>query len=108
MKDIRVAAVQFEHAAGDKQANLAKIRASVEQAAAREVRLIAFPECCITGYWFLRDLSREDLTALAESVPDGPSSQTLMVLAKRCEMTIGAGLVEKAGDVSAAYTPPGS
>jgi len=96
--DIRVASVQFEHAAGDKQANLAKIRAFVEQAASREVQLIAFPECCITGYWFLRDLSREELGVLAEPVPEGPSSQALMALAKRCEMTVGAGLVETAAD----------
>jgi len=98
--DIRVASVQFEHAAGDKQANLAKIRAFVEQAASREVQLIAFPECCITSYWFLRDLSREELGVLAEPVPEGPSSQALMALAKRCEMTVGAGLVEMAGDGS--------
>jgi len=98
MMDIRVASVQFEHAAGDKQANLAKIRAFVEQAASREVQLIAFPECCITGYWFLRDLSREELGVLAEPVPEGPSSQALMALAKRCEMTVGAGLVETAAD----------
>ena len=31
MKKIRVAAVQMEHAAGDKQANLAKVRAFVEK-----------------------------------------------------------------------------
>ncbi len=47
---------------------------------------------------FLRKLSREQLIDLAEPVPDGPSSQALMILAKEHKMTVGAGLVEKADD----------
>jgi predicted amidohydrolase len=94
MKKIRVAAVQMEHAAGDKQANLAKVRAFVEKAAKRNVELIIFPECCLTGYWFLRNLARDQLVKLAEPVFDGPSSQALLDLAKGHNMTVGAGLVE--------------
>ncbi len=94
MRNIRVAAVQFEHAPGDKAANLGKIRHFVEQAADQGVEIIAFPECCITGYWFLRRLSHAELTALAEPVPDGPSSQELLRLAQRYGMTVGAGLIE--------------
>jgi len=94
MQDIRVAAVQFEHAAGDKEANFHKIRRFVRQAAEQDVQIIAFPECCITGYWFLRKLPREELLALAEPVPDGPSSRTLLALARQYSMTIGAGLIE--------------
>jgi predicted amidohydrolase len=98
MRNIRVASVQFEHAAGDKQANLAKIENFVRQAASQGVELIICPECCITGYWFLRRLTREEVRSLAEPVFDGPSSQALMALAKEHNMTIGAGLVEIAGD----------
>jgi predicted amidohydrolase len=98
MKNIRVASVQFEHAAGDKQANFNKIRDFVEKAARQRVEMVAFPECCITGYWHLRRLSREELTALAEPVFDGLSSQTLVSLAKAYKMTIGAGLIEIADD----------
>jgi len=98
MKNIRVAAVQYEHTSGDKQANFKKIRMFVEQAAKLDVELIVFPECCITGYWFLRKLSREELTALAEPVFDGQSSRELRSLAQTCHMTIGAGLVEIASD----------
>lgn len=94
MKDVRVAAVQLEHKAGDKQANLDKVRGFVEHAAAQNVELIVFPECCITGYWFLRKLSREELLKLAEPVSDGPSSQVLMELARKHNMTVGAGLIE--------------
>lgn len=98
MQNIRAAAVQFEHVAGDKRANLGKVRQFVEQAAREQVQLILFPECCITGYWFLRHLSRRELAELAEPVFDGPSSQELIALAKQHGMSVGAGLVEAAED----------
>ena len=94
MRDIRVAAVQFEHAAGDKQANLAKITDFTARAARQGAEIVAFPECCITGYWWLRELSREQLVELAEPVFDGPSCLRLIELAGRHEVTVGAGLVE--------------
>jgi predicted amidohydrolase len=94
MRDIRVAAVQFEHAPGDKNTNLGKIRRFVEAASAQSVQVIAFPECCIVGYWFLRKLSTQELHGLAEPVPQGPSSQALLALAHEFGMTIGAGLLE--------------
>jgi predicted amidohydrolase len=98
MKNLRVAAVQLESAPANKRSNLDKIRAFVEQAARQGVEVIAFPECCITGYWFLRHLSRADFAALAEPVFAGPSSQELMALAIENKMTIGAGLIEIAED----------
>ena len=105
MKNIRVATVQIEHAAGDKQANLDKIVSFVKQAARQDVEIAIFPECCITGYWFLRNLSREELTELAEPVFDGPSSQALLSLAKEHGMTIGAGLVEFDALITRAEAP---
>ncbi len=94
MRDVRVAAVQFEHAPGDKAANLAKIRRFVAQAAEQGVQMIVFPECCITGYWHLRHLNRSQLEALAEPIDDGPSSRALLALAREHRVTIGAGLIE--------------
>lgn len=94
MQDIRVAAVQMQHAPGDKGANLAKIRLFTEQAAADNVQIVAFPECCISGYWHLRKLSKAELTELAEPVFDGPSSVFLRKLAEDNGITVGAGLVE--------------
>ncbi|UCG60167.1 MAG: hypothetical protein JSU70_11710 [Phycisphaerales bacterium] len=94
MRDIRVASVQFEHAPAGKAANLGKVERFVAEAAGQGVELIALPECCITGYWFLGELSRDELEALAEPVPAGPSSEALMNMAKQHNMTIGAGLVE--------------
>ncbi|MEY4167956.1 MAG: hypothetical protein RIR52_1780, partial [Acidobacteriota bacterium] len=98
MKNIRVAAVQFEHASGDKDFNLGRIAEFVTAAAAQDVRLITFPEMCITGYWHVRRLSREQIEQLAEPFPDGPSTACLLDLASRHGMTIGAGLIEQAAD----------
>jgi predicted amidohydrolase len=100
MNDLRAAAVQFEPVAGNKQANLSKIAAFVEQAKGQSVDLIAFPECCITGYWFLRNLSRDQLQALAEPAFTGPSSQRLAELSRRHSMTIGVGFIEAGEDGS--------
>jgi len=98
MKDVRAAAAQFEAVQGDKRANLEAVRRFSAQASEQGVQLLCFPECCITGYWFLRKLSREQLAALAEPVFDGPSSWALAELAGRHGMTIGAGLVEAGED----------
>jgi predicted amidohydrolase len=92
---IRAAVVQFEHAAGDFAANFAKIESFTARAASAGVQILAFPECCITGYWFLRHLSREQLDALAETIPQGPSTRRLVDLSRRHNMTIGAGLIER-------------
>jgi len=94
MKDIKVASVQFEHAPGDKQANLDKVRRFTAEAAAQGVELVVFPEMCITGYWFLRDLCRDELLELSESVPDGATTQELLRLAKQHNLSLGAGLLE--------------
>jgi len=88
----------MEHVPSDKAANLGKVRHFVERAARQGVEMIAFPECCLTGYWHLRHLSRRELTDLAEPVPEGPSSQALRALSQEFQMTLGAGLIERAAD----------
>lgn len=93
-RTLRVAAVQMESAAGDKAANFAKIESYLEKAAVQKVELIVFPECCITGYWFIRNLKPLELEQLAEPIFEGASSMRLMALSKRFGMTIGAGLIE--------------
>jgi predicted amidohydrolase len=88
----------MESRPGDKAANFQKLDQFVETAAAQGVRLILFPECCITGYWFIRNLTLEQLAALAEPVPQGPSTRRLVELAQRHDVTVGAGWVEAASD----------
>ncbi len=93
-RSLRVAAVQMESQPGDKAANFAKIEAFVEQAARQGVEMIVFPECCISGYWFMRNLTPAGLAQLAEPIFEGESSQRLLALSRQYGMTIGAGLVE--------------
>jgi len=93
-RTLRVASVQFESSPVDKETNFRKIETFVERAAQQSVRLIVFPECCITGYWFIRNLSLQALEHLAEPIFTGPGSRRLIELAKKYGMTIGAGLVE--------------
>lgn len=98
MKPIRAAAVQFNHRPGDKAWNLARIRHFVAAAAEQSVQLLVFPEMCVTGYWHVRKLDREQITALAEPVPDGDSTRELLRLSAETGITIGAGLVERDAD----------
>ena len=98
MRDIRVATVQFQHEPGNKSYNLDRVRHFVRQASESAVEIIAFPEMCLTGYWHVRKLQREEFEALAEAVPDGPSSQELRRLSGENRMTIGAGLIERGDD----------
>jgi predicted amidohydrolase len=95
VKDIRAGSVQFNHVPGDKEANLRTIGLFARQAADRGVRLLVFPEMCITGYWHVRKLGREDIEALSESVPDGPSTRKLLRLSEQYGLTLGAGLIER-------------
>ena len=95
-RTIRVAAVQMESKPGDKAANFSKIEWFVKQAAAKGVKLIVFPECCITGYWFIRNLTPEGMKNLAEPIFDGESSRGLIGMSQKYQLTIGAGLVEAA------------
>jgi predicted amidohydrolase len=98
VKDIRAGSVQFNHVPGDKEANLRTIGLFARQAANRGVRLLVFPEMCITGYWHVRKLGREDIEALSESVPDGPSTRELLRLSEQFGLTLGAGLIERSKD----------
>lgn len=91
---IRVASVQMESLPGDKESNLATIAAWARAAAGDGARLVVFPECSLTGYWFLRHLSDGALRELAEPVPAGPLVTRLRECSRDLGIGIGAGLVE--------------
>jgi predicted amidohydrolase len=95
---LRVASIQLESQPANKQANFEKVERFVASAAAEGAKLVVFPECCLTGYWFIRNLTVAELSALAEPVPAGPSATRLRDLARQHGITIGAGLVEAGGD----------
>ncbi len=98
MREIRVAAAQFEVRDADKAYNLSVIELLARKAAVQGAELVNFSECCISGYTFLKNLSRAELEALAESVPSGSSTERLAGIARATGMALAAGLVEKEED----------
>lgn len=95
MRDIRVATVQFEHHDDDKPYNLARIRDLTRVAVEQGAEIVSFHECSITAYTYLQHLDREQLTAVAEPVPDGPSVRALTEIAREAGVVVMAGLIEK-------------
>lgn len=98
MENIKIATAQFENRSGDKAYNLQMIDQLAQQAASKGAKVIAFHECSVTGYTFARHLSREQLLAVAELIPDGPSITKLTAIAKKHQIVILAGLFEKDSD----------
>ncbi|MBC3785289.1 nitrilase family protein [Spirosoma utsteinense] len=95
MQNLNVATAQFENASGDKAYNLGIIRELSAQAARQGAQVVAFHECSITGYTFAQHLSKEELLAVAELIPEGDSIQALQQIAADNDIVILAGLFEK-------------
>lgn len=98
MDTYRVASLQMESVPGARTANLAKIDSFAAEAARQGARLMLAPECSVTGYWWMRNLSHDDFAALAEPVPDGPSTRALIAMARRHGISVGAGFIERGED----------
>jgi len=96
--NIKTGTVQFNHKPGDKVYNLQVIADYVKAAASESVKLLVFPEMCISGYWHVIGMERGAIADLAEPVPDGPSIAALKKLSATYDMVIGAGLIESAAD----------
>jgi predicted amidohydrolase len=101
MRDIRVAAAQFEHRNDDKAYNLSRVRELTRLAAEQGAEIVSFHECCLSGYTFLQHLDRAGIAAVAERVPDGPSVRALVEIARESGVVVMAGLVE--GDDSGRF-----
>lgn len=98
MKDIRVATVQFSHRANDKNYNLSIIQSYVEKASKQGVKIIVFPEMCVTGYWHISRLQKSAIDDLSEFIPQGETCQRLLKMSEKHQVSIGAGLIEKDHD----------
>lgn len=98
MQPIKAAAIQFNHRPGDKTYNLNRVSELTAEAASHDVNLAVFPEMCTTGYWHVRNLSREQIEKLAEPISDSPTTHELLQLAEQHRMTIGTGLIEQGED----------
>ncbi|MEE7438402.1 nitrilase family protein [Methylobacterium oryzae] len=92
---IRVSCIQFEPEFGAVDANMARASDLVRAAAAEGGRLIVLPELASTGYVFE---SAAEAAALAEPVPDGPTTRAWAALAAELGVHIVAGIAESAGE----------
>ncbi|WP_166821825.1 nitrilase family protein [Thalassoroseus pseudoceratinae] len=95
MRDIRIAAAQFEHKNADPSSNLSRIDALTRRAVADGAEVVSFHECCISAYSFVQAFSKSELLEIAEPVPDGPSVQALMDLSGDHGVPLLAGLFER-------------
>jgi len=92
---VKIAVAQFEPKDGDKTYNLSIIEALAKRAKQSGADVISFHEMSVTAYTFTKNLSLLDITALAEEVPHGKSTQELIRISKAVNISILAGLVEK-------------
>jgi predicted amidohydrolase len=95
MRDIRVAAAQFEHRDRDPLYNLSRIRDLTRIAVEQGAEIVSFHECCISAYTWVQPLSKSQLLEVAEPVPDGPSVRRLIEIAREFRTVVMAGLFER-------------
>jgi N-carbamoylputrescine amidase len=90
MQDMRIATVIFHSPAGQSEKSLEQMSIWAKQARAEGAVIICFPEMNVTGY-----STGQDIIDSAEPVP-GPIIHKLSSLAKSENITILAGIAEKA------------
>lgn len=90
-----VGCVNFTTAWGDRDANLARIRAAVEDAGRQGIDILAFPELALSGY----ECSDGDCMhrRLAETIP-GPATEEVAALARRFDLYVTFGMPERDRD----------
>jgi predicted amidohydrolase len=93
MDTIRVAAVSMNSLLGQPERALATIAQWCERAAGEKAELVLFPELVVHGH------CTPNTWELAEPVPEGPSVQRLIELARRYGMFLSVGLSEKERDI---------
>ena len=93
---VKVACIQMEPVAGDKDGNVRKSAERIEEAAGNGAKLIVLPELCNSGYVFE---TRAEAFELSEEVPGGPTIAIWAELAARHQLHIVAGFNERDGEV---------
>jgi len=91
---MNIAVAQFSPKDGDKSYNLSVIERLTKKAKLEGADVISFHEMSVTAYTYTKELSLSELTELAESVPDGESTQKLIRISRKYDIAILAGLVE--------------
>jgi predicted amidohydrolase len=90
----KIAGVQMDCRLGEKAVNLDVMRRRLREAAGRGARLVAFPECALTGYSFD---SKESAWSYAETLP-GPATERLAADCRELGVWAAFGLLERDGD----------
>lgn len=89
---MRVGFIQFCPIFGNKRENLNKITQLIRDV---EADLLVLPELCTTGYLFK---DREELSSLAEPIPDGPTVDFFKDLANEKGINLIWGMPEREAD----------
>ncbi|MEO2151886.1 MAG: nitrilase [Thermococcus sp.] len=89
---MKVAYVQMEPAFLDPEKNYSKAERLIGEAVKEGAKLVVLPELFDTGYNFE---SKSEITEVAGEIPDGPTTEFLVELAKEKEVFIVAGTAEK-------------
>ena len=94
MREVRVASIQMAMQVGNKEANLSKGLARIEEAAEKGAKMILLPELFTTEYFaWWRDNKYFDY---AEPIP-GPTTDQVSALARRLSVYVIAPFYEKEG-----------
>nr|MBI3612508.1 acyltransferase [Nitrospirota bacterium] len=86
---MRVGYFQFDPTFGDIKRNLDLLTDRVSKV---QCDLLVLPELFASGYQFV---SKQEVEALAEPIPDGPTTQRLLEIARRQQCHLVAGLPER-------------
>ncbi len=89
---MKIGIVQTHPVFGDIDRNLKKI---TDLISSQSADLYVLPELCTTGYQFK---DRKEALALAESIPEGPSTKKILELAQDTQAFLIAGLAERNGE----------
>jgi predicted amidohydrolase len=90
---IKVAAVQMEPILGDKEGNINKLLASIDEAASTGAKLIVTPECAVSAYVLV---NRNETAEVAETIP-GYTTDVFSAKAKENNVYIVLGMIEVDG-----------
>ena len=93
---VTIALAQIASRVADKEYNMKLMEKKIEEASRKDANLIVFPELALTGY-LCRDLVYE----LAEPLPEGPSFQRIAKIAKRENVHVVFGMMERSEKTSA-------
>lgn len=88
--------VNFNSTWGDKESNVSSMLSYIEQAHEKRVKILLFPEMCVTGYSSSSDpesIEYQTAISLAESA-DGPTATTFAEVADEYDMWIIYGATE--------------